>query len=108
MDAQGTLWFTMQSGHVGRLVPQTEEMTTSATPTSGACPCGILVNPPGRALARRLSRQPNRQHDPQTVEITEYALPHPGVIRHMMAAPDGDLMLACSAVNRIAPIEIET
>lgn len=45
MDEQGTLWFTMQSGHVGRLIPQTEEMTISATPTCGTYPYGILVIP---------------------------------------------------------------
>ena len=37
-DQAGTLWFTLQSGMVGRLVPETGEMTIVSTPTANTCP----------------------------------------------------------------------
>ena len=40
-------WFTLQSGMVGRLVPETGVMTIGATPSSGTYPYGIAVNSHG-------------------------------------------------------------
>ena len=196
-DQRGTLWFTTPSGHVGRLVPETEEMIISETPTSGAFPYGIQVNSKG--VPWYVDFRGNRvgSIDPKTVEITEYQLPQRGsrprrialtpddavwytdftlgylgrfdpetgdtqewvspggtdsqpyaiaavgnviwyvetaarpntlvrfdtkterfqswaipsgggVVRHMMATADGNLVLACSAVNRIALVEVGT
>ena len=198
-DQNGTLWFTMQSGMVGRLVPETGEMTIVASPISQSVrsyPYGIVVNSQGVPWyvdfrANRLGRV-----DPVTMEIMEYPLPNPdtrprriavtpddvlwytdhargylgrfdpvtgevqewpspggtesrpygitavgnviwysessvrpntlvrfdtenesfqtwiipsggGIIRHMMATSDGNLVLACSGVNRVALVNVE-
>ncbi len=197
VDQQGTVWFTTPSGHVGRLIPETEELTISTAPSSGAFPYGIQVNSEG--VPWYVDYRGNRvgRVDPKTAEITEYKLPHPdsrprrialtpddvvwytdfprgylgrfdpetgetrewlspggtgsqpygiatignvvwyvetysrpnalvrfdtetetfqtwaipsggGVVRHMMATVDGNLVLACSAVNTVALVEVGT
>ena len=192
----GTLWFTLQSGMVGRLAPATGEMTVVATPTDNTYPYGIQVNSQG--VPWYVDFRGNRvgSVDPETMEITEYTLPSPdarprrialtpddvvwctdyargylgqfdpetgevrewlspsgpesrpygiatvdkvvwysesgvrhdtlvrfdtetevfqtwlipsggGVVRNMMATADGNLVLACSGVNRVALVEIK-
>ena len=194
-DQSGTLWFTLQSGMVGRILPETGEMKVAATPSDNTYPYGIVVNSQG--VPWYVDFRGNRlgSVDPETMEIREHALPHPearprriaitpddvlwytdyargylgrfdpatgavqewpspggpesqpygiaavgtaiwcsesavrpntlvrfdtqtekfqtwvipsggGVVRNMMATPDGDLVLACSGVNRIAVVEI--
>ena len=45
--SKGTLFFTLQSGHVGRLVPATGVMTIVKTPSENTYPYGIQVNSKG-------------------------------------------------------------
>ena len=194
-DQSGTLWFTLQSGMVGRLVPETGAMTIAATPTDNTYPYGIVVSSAG--VPWYVDFRGNRlgSVDPETMEIREYVLPSPearprriaitpddvlwytdyargylgrfdpttgevqewpspggsdsrpygiaavgtvvwysesavrpntlvrfdteterfqtwvipsggGVVRNMMATSDGNLVLACSAVNRVALVEV--
>ena len=194
-DQNGTLWFTLQSGMVGRLIPATGEMRIVATPSDNTYPYGIQVNSQG--VPWYVDFRGNRvgSIDPETMEITEYTLPNPdarprrlaitpddavwytdyargylgrfdpatgevrewpspsgprsrpygiaavgtvvwysesgvrddtlvrfdteteefqtwlipsggGVVRNMMATEDGNLVLACSGVNRVALVEI--
>jgi virginiamycin B lyase len=45
--------------------------------------------------------------DPKTAKFQTWAIPSGGgVVRHMVARPDGDLVLACSGVNKIALVEV--
>ena len=45
--------------------------------------------------------------DPETEEFQTWLIPSGGgVIRNMMATPDGNLVLACSGVNRVALVEV--
>ena len=47
--------------------------------------------------------------DTKTETFQTWVIPSGGgVVRHMMATADGKLVLACSAVNRVALVEIET
>ena len=47
--------------------------------------------------------------DTQTERFQSWVIPSGGgVVRHMEATPDGNLVLACSAVNRVALVDIET
>ena len=194
-DQNGTLWFTLQSGMVGRLVPDTGEMKIVTTPSDNTYPYGIVVNSAG--VPWYVDFRGNRlgSVDPETMEIQEYSLPNPearprriaitpddvlwytdyargylgrfdpatgevqewpspsgsesrpygiaavgnvvwysesavrpntlvrfdtetesfqtwvipsggGVVRNMMATSDGNLVLACSAVNRVALVEV--
>ena len=194
-DQDGTLWFTLQSGMVGRLIPETGEMRIVSTPSDNTYPYGIQVNSQG--VPWYVDFRGNRvgSIDPETMEVTEYTLPNPdarprrltltpddvvwytdfargylgrfdpatgdvrewpspsgsesqpygiatvghvvwysesgvrddtlvrfdteieefqtwlipsggGVVRNMMATADGNLVLACSGVNRVALVEI--
>ena len=194
-DQAGTLWFTLQSGMVGRLIPETGAMKIVATPSDNTYPYGIVVNSAG--VPWYVDFRGNRlgSVDPETMEIREYALPSPearprriaitpddvlwytdyargylgrfdpatgevqewpspggsesrpygiaavdtvvwysessvrpntlvrfdteterfqtwvipsggGVVRNMMATSDGNLVLACSGVNRVAVVEV--
>ena len=194
-DQKGTLWFTMQSGMVGRIVPATGEMKVVATPTSRTYPYGIAINSQGvpwyvdfrgnrvgsvdpvsmqireyplpdtAARPRRIAITPDDavwytdhargylgRFDPKTGAVREWPSPggrqsrpyaiaavgpvvwysesgvRPntlvrfdtrtekfqtwtipsggGVVRHMMATPEGNLVLALSGVNRVALVEI--
>ena len=197
MDQNGALWFTLQAGMVGRLIPETGEMKVVATPSDNTYPYGIQVNSQG--VPWYVDFRGNRvgSVDPETMEITEYTLPNPdarprrialtpddvvwytdyergylgrfdpqtgevrewlspsgtesrpygiatvgnvvwysesgvrhdtlvrfdtetevfqtwlipsggGVVRNMMATADGNLVLACSGVNRVALVEIKS
>ena len=62
------------------------------------------------AEARTFAR-PNTlvRFDTQTERFQSWVIPSGGgVVRHMMATPDGNLVLACSAVSRIALAASET
>jgi virginiamycin B lyase len=193
-DPKGRLWFTLQSGMVGRLIPETGVMKVAVTPTSNTYPYGIVVN--SRGVPWYVDFRGNRlgEVDPETMAIREHALPDSGsrprrlaltiddviwytdhargflgqfdpkddvrewpspggkdsrpygiaaagdvvwysesgvrpntlvrfdpatesfqswvipsgggIVRHMMATPAGDLVLACSAVNRVALVDV--
>ena len=194
-DRDGTLWFTLQAGMVGRLVPSTGAMRIVATPTDGTYPYGIQINSKNEPWYVDFRGNRIGHVDSETMAITEYPLPNPdsrprrlaitaddaiwytdyprgylgrfdpvtgeaqewaspggpssrpygivaigttiwysesgvrhdtlvrfdpegdhfqtwvipsggGVIRNMMATADGDLVLACSAMNRVALVEI--
>ncbi len=196
-DQKGTLWFTMQSGHVGRLIPATGEMKIVEAPSGAGktYPYGITVNSQGvpwyvdfrgnriasvdpvtmvikEITLPNAASRPRRiaitaddavwytdfalgtigRYDPKTGAIKEWLSPggknsepygiaavgntiwysesavRPntivrfdmategfqtwvipsggGVIRHMMATRAGNLVLACSAVNRVALVEV--
>jgi virginiamycin B lyase len=74
-DQKGTLWFTLQSGMVGRIVPETGEVKVVRTPTSNTYPYGIAVNSKG--VPWYVDFRGNRvgSIDPATMEIREYKLP---------------------------------
>ena len=194
-DQDGTLWFTLQAGMVGRLVPSTGVMTVVATPTEGTYPYGIQISSQNDPWYADFRGNRIGHVNPDTMEITEYELPNPdsrprrlaitpddviwytdfprgylgrfdpdtgdvqewlspsgvdsrpygiavigdtiwysesgvrndtlvrfdqeferfqtwvipsggGVIRNMMATADGNLVLACSAMNRVAFVEV--
>ena len=45
--------------------------------------------------------------DPQTEAFQTWVIPSGGgIVRHMMATSNGNLVLACSGVNRVALVEI--
>ena len=76
-DQSGSLWFTLQSGMVGRLLPETGVMTIVSTPSANTYPYGIQVNSAG--VPWYVDFRGNRlgSVDPVTMEIREYPLPSP-------------------------------
>lgn len=91
-DQQGTLWFTLQSGMVGRLVPETGAIKVVATPTADSYPYGIAVN--SRGVPWYVDFRGNRlgSVDPVTMEIREYFLPDPGARPRRIAITTDDLL----------------
>lgn len=72
----GNLFFTLQSGHVGRLNTATGEMVIKKTPSDNSYPYGIRLNSQG--VPWYVDFRGNRvgSVDPRTMEIKEYALPN--------------------------------
>ena len=91
-DQNGTLWFTLQSGMVGRLIPRTGEMRVVATPTSGTYPYGIQVN--SRGVPWYVDFRGNRigSIDPETMEIMEHTLPSPDARPRRIALTPDDMV----------------
>ena len=88
----GTLWFTLQSGMVGRLIPETGEMRVVATPSDNTYPYGIQVNSQG--VPWYVDFRGNRvgSIDPETMEITEYTLPSPDARPRRLALTPDDVV----------------
>jgi virginiamycin B lyase len=77
LDARsGNLFFTLQSGHVGRINTGSGEMVIVKTPSDNTYPYGIRVNSQG--VPWYVDFRGNRigSVDPRTMEIKEYTLPN--------------------------------
>lgn len=59
--------------------------------------------------ASRPAVRPNTlvRFDPKAEKFQSWLIPSGGgVVRHMMATPEGNLLLACGGVNRVALVEV--
>jgi virginiamycin B lyase len=75
-DSHGMMWFTVQVGNmVGRLDPQTGKIDLEKMPTADARPYGIAINSKGIPFFCEFGTNKMAKIDPQTMAITEYALP---------------------------------
>ena len=106
------VWYTdFPRGYLGRFDPETGDVREWLSPSGAdSQPYGIATignvvwyvetYPRPNALVR---------FDTETETFQTWAIPSGGgVVRHMMATADGKLVLACSAVNRVALVEIGT
>jgi virginiamycin B lyase len=88
-DRKGMLFFTTQSGHVGRLNPATGEMKFGASPSENSYPYGIQVNSKGVPWYVDFRGNRVASVDPVTMEIKEYTLPDPAARpRRIALTPD--------------------
>ena len=106
------VWYTdYPRGYLGRFDPETGDVQEWASPGGpGSLPYGIAAIGDVIWYVETYSR-PNTlvRFDTQTERFQSWVIPSGGgVVRHMEATPDGNLVLACSAVNRVALVEIET
>ena len=104
------IWFTDHArGFLGRFDPR--DGTVREWPSPGGAksrPYGIAAVGPVIWYSESGVR-PNTlvRYDPATGKFQSWAIPSGGgVVRHMMATPQGDLVLACSGVNRVALVEV--
>ena len=72
----GNLFFTLQSGHVGRLDTATGTFTIKKTPSDNTYPYGIRLNSQGVPWFVDFRGNRVGSVDPRTMEIKEYSLPH--------------------------------
>jgi len=106
------VWYTdYPRGRLGRFDPATGEVREWLSPGGEKSrPYGIAAIGDVIWYTEAYSR-PNIlvRFDTKTEEFQSWIIPSGGgVVRNMMATPDGDLVLACSAVNRVAYVDVES
>jgi virginiamycin B lyase len=104
------IWYTDYArGYLGRFDPDTGAVQEWASPGGPASrPYGIATV--GTVVWYSESAvRPNTlvRFDTQTQRFQTWVIPSGGgIVRNMMATSDGDLVLACSGVNRVALVEV--
>jgi virginiamycin B lyase len=98
-------------GRLGRLDPRTGQTKEWISP-SGALSQPYAITSIGNVVWYvEGNSNPNMlvRFDPSTEKFQTWPIPSGGgVVRHMVAAPDGSLWLACSEVDTIARVEVKT
>jgi virginiamycin B lyase len=97
-------------GFVGRLDPNAGKVEEWASPGgTGSQPYGIASTGDGTAWYSESGVKPNTvvAFNPKSKSFQSWQIPSGGgVVRNMVATPDGKLYLACSGVNKVAVVEI--
>jgi virginiamycin B lyase len=111
ITSDDVIWYSDYSrGYLGRLDPKTGNVKEWASPG------GPQSQPYGITAAKDIiwysesAVRPNTlvRFDPKTEKFQTWAIPSGGgVVRHMMTTPQGNLVLACSGVNRVALVEVK-
>jgi virginiamycin B lyase len=96
-------------GFVGRLDPKSGKVEEWPSPGGpGSQPYGIASTADGTVWYSESGVEPNTlvSFDPKTKRFQKWPIPSGGgVVRNMVATPDGKLYLACSGVNKVAVAE---
>jgi uncharacterized protein GlcG (DUF336 family) len=106
------IWYTDYGrGYLGRLDPTTGRNTEWPTPSgTGTETQPYAITAVGKVIWYiETGVNPNMlvRFDTQTEKFQSWPIPSGGgVVRHMVAAPDGTLWLACSGVDRIARVVV--
>jgi virginiamycin B lyase len=97
-------------GFLGRLDPQSGRVEEWASPGGpGSQPYGIASTREGMVWYSESGVKPNTvvAFNPKTKAFQHWTIPSGGgVVRNMVATPDGRLYLACSGVNKVAVAEV--
>ena len=110
LTADDVVWYADYTrGYLGRYDPKTGQTREWPSPSGATSqPYGIAAV--GNVIWYSESNvRPNTlvRFDIQTEKFQTWAIPSGGgVIRNMMATKDGNLVLACSALNRVALVEV--
>jgi virginiamycin B lyase len=110
ITSDDTIWYSDYSrGYLGRLNPITGEVKEWASPGGPSSqPYGITALN-GIIWYSESAVRPNTlvRFDPKTEKFQTWIIPSGGgVVRNMMPDARGNLVLACSGVNRVALVEI--
>jgi len=111
ITSDDVIWYTdFALGRLGRLDTKTGKVTEYASPSGAKSqPYGISVVKDVIWYSESGTR-PNTlvRFDPKTEKFQTWIIPSGGgVVRNMVTMPDGNLALACSAVNGLALVEIK-
>jgi virginiamycin B lyase len=111
LTSDDVVWYTDYArGYLGRFDPKTGAVKEWPSPG------GPKSQPYGIATEKDIvwysesAVTPNTlvRFDPKTETFQTWAIPSGGgVVRNMMRTRDGDLVLACSGVNRVALVDIK-
>jgi len=107
----GTIYFTDYArGYLGHFDPATKKFEEWASPGGASShPYGIAVTGDGMVWYSESGVQPNTlvRFDANTRSFASTAIPSGGgVVRNMVATPDGRLYLACSGINKVAVVKV--
>lgn len=111
ITSDDVVWYTDYArGYLGRFDPRTGQVSEWSSPGgTGSRPYGIAAV--GDVLWYSESGvSPNTlvRFDAQTKTFQTWVIPSGGgVVRNMMATAEGNLVLACSGVNRVALVEVK-
>ncbi len=105
--ADDNIYYTdFSGGRLGRLNPIDGKAEEWPSPGGrGSRPYAIAITPDGKVWYSESGVTPNTivRFDPKTVSFSSRPIPSGGgVVRNMVATPDGDLYLACSGKNKVA------
>jgi virginiamycin B lyase len=107
------IWYTDYSrGFLGRLEPQTGRVTEYASPAGrNSLPYGITSTSDGALWYSESGVQPNTivRFDPADASMQTWPIPSGGgVVRHIVATRDNDVWIACSGVNRVGRVSVNS
>jgi virginiamycin B lyase len=106
----GTIYYTDYArGYLGHFDPATGKLLKEweSPGGSGSNPYGIAITMDGQVWYSESGVDPNTlvKFDPKSESFSTRAIPSGGgVVRNMVATPDGRLYLACSGVNKVAVV----
>lgn len=111
VDANDIVWYTdFSRGFLGRLDLKTRRVEEFASPGGPASlPYGITTTADGAVWYSESGVAPNTlvRFDPATRTFQKWNIPNGGgVVRHMVTAPNGDLLLAYSGVNKVGRVRV--
>jgi virginiamycin B lyase len=97
-------------GYLGRLDPEQKEVEEWASPGGPESkPYGIAATSDGVIWYSESGVKPDTivRFDPKTKTFNTWPIPSGGgVIRHMVATPDGNIYIACSGVNKVGIVRV--
>jgi virginiamycin B lyase len=97
-------------GYLGRLDPKTGKVDEWPSPGgTRSQPYGIAATPDGMIWYSESGVQPNTMvgFDPKDNSFQTVPIPSGGgVVRHMVATPQGNILIAASGVNKVGIVEI--
>lgn len=111
ITSDDVIWYSDYSrGYLGRLDPKTGAVKEWPSPGGRESqPYGITASKDVIWYSES-AVSPNTlvRFDPKTEKFQTWTIPSGGgVVRHMMATRDGNLVMACSGVNRVALVEVK-
>ncbi|MBV9610301.1 MAG: lyase [Acidobacteria bacterium] len=110
LATDGTIYYSDYArGYLGHFDPAAGKVEEWPSPSGAQShPYGIAVTPDGTVWYSESGVQPNTivKFNPKTKQFASSPIPSGGgVVRNMVATPDGKLYLACSGVNKVAVVE---
>lgn len=108
-DSHGILWFTVQVGNfIGRLDPQTGKIELRQPPTANSHPYGIAINSKGIPVFCEFNSNKMASINPQTMQVTEYALPATARPRRMAIAADDTVYFTDFEAGNLGHLDLAT
>jgi len=109
----GTIYYSDYArGYLGHFDPSSGTLLKEwlSPGGSGSEPYGIAITGNGEVWYSESGVKPNTlvKFDPKSESFSTKAIPSGGgVVRNMVATPDGRLYLACSGVNKVAVVDLD-